>query len=40
MLWGAATLGFNLATAMLFFASVNGMVPFYSRGLPQWLAGW
>jgi hypothetical protein len=40
MLWGAATLGFNLATAVFFFASVNGMVPFYSRGVPPWLAGW
>ncbi len=39
-LWVAATLGFNLATAVFFFASVNGMVPFYSRGLPRWLAGW
>ena len=27
----AATLAFNLATSVLFFASVDGMVPFYDR---------
>jgi hypothetical protein len=38
--WIAATLTFNLATSVLFFASINSVVPFYSRGLPGWLAGW
>jgi hypothetical protein len=38
--WVAATLGFNLVSSVLFFASVNGLVPFYSRELPAWLAGW
>ena len=36
--WVAATLGFNLASGVLFFASVDGLVPFYSRELPGWLA--
>jgi hypothetical protein len=39
-LWWAATLAFNLVTSVFFFASVNGMVPFYSRPLPWPLAGW
>ena len=38
--WLAATLGFNLVSSVLFFASVNGLVPFYSRELPAWLADW
>jgi hypothetical protein len=38
--WLAATLCFNLVSSVLFFASVNGLVPFYSRGLPGWLQGW
>jgi len=38
--WIGATWIFNLATSLLFFASVNGVFPFYSRGLPKWLAGW
>jgi hypothetical protein len=38
--WTAGTLGFNLVSSVLFFASMNGLVPFYSRGLPAWLAGW
>ena len=38
--WVAATFGFNLASGVLFFASVNSLVPFYSRELPGWLAGW
>jgi hypothetical protein len=38
--WTAATLGFNLVSSVLFFASINGLVRFYSRGLPAWLAGW
>jgi hypothetical protein len=38
--WIAATLSFNLATSVFFFASINSVVPFYSRGLPEWLAGW
>jgi MBOAT, membrane-bound O-acyltransferase family len=36
----AATLAFNLLTSVLFFASMHGVVPFYSRGLPPWLQGW
>jgi D-alanyl-lipoteichoic acid acyltransferase DltB (MBOAT superfamily) len=39
-LWIGATWIFNLTTSMFFFASVNGAFPFYSRGLPEWLAGW
>jgi hypothetical protein len=39
-LWIGATWIFNLATSLFFFASVNGVFPFYSRGLPGWLAGW
>jgi hypothetical protein len=38
--WTVATLGFNLVLAVLFFASMNGLVPFYSAGLPAWLRGW
>jgi hypothetical protein len=38
--WVAGTLGFNLASSVLFFASINSLVPFYSRGLPVWLGGW
>ena len=38
--WAAATLAFNLVSSVLFFASVNGLVPFYSRELPAWLADW
>jgi MBOAT, membrane-bound O-acyltransferase family len=38
--WMAGTLVFNVAAAIIFFASVNGIAPFYSRGLPGWLAGW
>jgi hypothetical protein len=38
--WTAGTLGFNLVSSVLFFASMNGLVPFYSRGLPVWLGGW
>jgi MBOAT, membrane-bound O-acyltransferase family len=38
--WIAGTLAFNLASSVFFFASVNGLVPFYSRGLPPWLQGW
>ncbi len=30
-IWWAATLAFNLATAALFFRSVNGVIPFYQR---------
>ncbi len=33
------TLAFNLATAVLFFASIHGIAPFYARGLPPWLPG-
>lgn len=42
--WAAAaialTLAFELATAVLFFASVNHVVPIYSRPLPGWLGAW
>jgi hypothetical protein len=38
--WIAATWIFNLATSLFIFASINGVVPFYSRGLPKWLSGW
>ena len=38
--WVAATLAFNLLSSVLFFASVNGLVPFYSNELPAWLGGW
>ena len=36
----AGTLGFNLVSSVLFFASMNGLVPFYPHGLPAWLRGW
>jgi hypothetical protein len=38
--WGLGTLAFNLASSVLFFASINGLVAFYSHGLPAWLEGW
>jgi hypothetical protein len=38
--WTVGTLVFNLASSVLFFASIHGVVPFYSRGLPHWLQGW
>lgn len=38
--WLGATWSFNLATSLFFFASMNGIFPFYSPGLPKWLAGW
>ena len=38
--WVACTLAFNLLTSVLFFASLQSMTPFYSRGLPVWLQGW
>ena len=33
----AATLSFNIASGVFFFASVQGAVPFYANGLPAWL---
>jgi D-alanyl-lipoteichoic acid acyltransferase DltB (MBOAT superfamily) len=36
----AATLAFNLVTSVLFFASLNQFLPFYSRPLPWPLSGW
>jgi len=36
----AATLTFNLVSSVLFFASLNQILPFYSRPLPWPLAGW
>lgn len=38
--WMIGTLAFNLLPSVLFFASINGVAPFYSRGLPVWLRGW
>ena len=38
--WIVGTLFFNLLSSVLFFASIHGVVPFYSRGLPHWLQGW
>lgn len=38
--WITGTLVFNLASSVLFFASIHGIVPFYARGLPEWLRGW
>jgi len=35
--WMTATMVFNLASSVLFFASRNGLVPFSPRGLPAWL---
>jgi hypothetical protein len=39
-LWIGITLVFNLATSVFFFASINGVFPFYSQALPKWLAQW
>ena len=36
VLWVAATLVFNVATAVLFFASVNHVLPFYQHRPPLW----
>lgn len=38
--WIAATLAFNLASSVFFFASIHEVAPFYARGLPDWLQGW
>jgi D-alanyl-lipoteichoic acid acyltransferase DltB (MBOAT superfamily) len=38
--WVAVTWVFGLVTSVLFFLSVNGLLPFYSGGVPAWLAGW
>jgi D-alanyl-lipoteichoic acid acyltransferase DltB (MBOAT superfamily) len=38
--WTTATFAFNLASSVLFFASVESLVPFYARGLPACLAAW
>lgn len=38
--WTVGTMVFNLTSSVFFFASVHGVVPFYSRGLPEWLRGW
>jgi MBOAT membrane-bound O-acyltransferase family protein len=40
LLWIVATLAFNLVTSVLFFASMNELVPFYAHGLPTWLRCW
>jgi hypothetical protein len=34
--WVAATFAFNVASGVLFFGSVNGLVPFYQNLLPLW----
>lgn len=38
VLWTAGTIVFNLATSVLFFASVNQIWPFWSAGAPVFLA--
>jgi hypothetical protein len=38
--WTVGTLSFNFVSSVLFFASMNGLVPFYSHGLPAWLGNW
>jgi hypothetical protein len=38
--WAACTWAFLLASSVLFFASMNGVVPLFSRPLPVWSAGW
>jgi hypothetical protein len=38
--WIAGTLGFNLLSSVLFFASIQQVVPFYADGLPGWLREW
>jgi hypothetical protein len=35
--WAAGTFLFVLATSVLFFASFEGILPFYARGTPRWL---
>ena len=40
IVWVVGTLSFNLVSSVLFFASINEVVPFYARGLPDWLRGW
>jgi hypothetical protein len=35
--WAAATLAFNLATSVLFFASFDEVLPFYVNDPPAWL---
>lgn len=38
--WIAGTMSFNLVASVFFFANLNDVVPFYSRGLPEWLKIW
>ncbi len=40
ILWIALTFTFALMTSVLFFASVNHVLPFYSRPLPGWIGAW
>ena len=40
LLWAVITFTFELAVSVLFFASINHVVPFYSRPLPGWLGAW
>jgi hypothetical protein len=34
--WVAATFAFNVASGVLFFGSVNGLLPFYQNPVPLW----
>lgn len=38
--WAACTWAFLLASSVLFFASMNEVVPLFSRPLPVWAAEW
>lgn len=38
--WTAATFAFNVASSMLFFASLRDVLPLYSQELPGWLDWW
>lgn len=38
--WTAGTLAFNLVSSVLFFASIDEVVPFYAHELPEWLRNW
>ncbi|MCZ6850843.1 MAG: MBOAT family protein [Planctomycetota bacterium] len=39
LIWIAMTIVFNLASSVLFFASLNRLGPYYSDALPRWLGG-
>ena len=38
--WGSGTLVFNLLSSLFFFASMQGLGPLYSAGLPAWFPAW